>query len=189
MLPAPQALCTGSVTTLALVCPDDTGGNTVNKTKNLKPVSDLSLSTMHLVEQTAPVCLDAVRVTTTPSSPQGGAPSPFDRNFGTKISARAMQWISTKLKEARGTGAGCGARSLLRGRVGALGPLLACPLQGEPARPCPGHLTRTASLRERGSFVLMGPSHSLLDPVLCVCCLTTFMLCFVYFTLEDLEVF
>nr|KAF6432080.1 phosphofructokinase, platelet [Rousettus aegyptiacus] len=35
---------------------------------------------------------------------QGGAPSPFDRNFGTKISARAMQWISTKLKEARGTG-------------------------------------------------------------------------------------
>uniref|UniRef100_A0A452UQV6 6-phosphofructokinase n=1 Tax=Ursus maritimus TaxID=29073 RepID=A0A452UQV6_URSMA len=33
---------------------------------------------------------------------QGGAPSPFDRNFGTKISARAMQWISTKLKEASG---------------------------------------------------------------------------------------
>ncbi|XP_058525520.1 ATP-dependent 6-phosphofructokinase, platelet type isoform X2 [Ochotona princeps] len=35
---------------------------------------------------------------------QGGAPSPFDRNFGTKISARAMQWISTKLKEAPGKG-------------------------------------------------------------------------------------
>uniref|UniRef100_A0A452UQ17 6-phosphofructokinase n=1 Tax=Ursus maritimus TaxID=29073 RepID=A0A452UQ17_URSMA len=35
---------------------------------------------------------------------QGGAPSPFDRNFGTKISARAMQWISTKLKEASGKG-------------------------------------------------------------------------------------
>ncbi|XP_027970484.1 ATP-dependent 6-phosphofructokinase, platelet type isoform X5 [Eumetopias jubatus] len=35
---------------------------------------------------------------------QGGAPSPFDRNFGTKISARAMQWISTKLKEALGKG-------------------------------------------------------------------------------------
>ncbi|VFV21125.1 6-phosphofructokinase type c-like [Lynx pardinus] len=35
---------------------------------------------------------------------QGGAPSPFDRNFGTKISARATQWISTKLKEARGKG-------------------------------------------------------------------------------------
>ncbi|TKC33752.1 hypothetical protein EI555_021082, partial [Monodon monoceros] len=35
---------------------------------------------------------------------QGGAPSPFDRNFGTKISARAMQWISTKLKEPAGRG-------------------------------------------------------------------------------------
>uniref|UniRef100_A0A8C9JBH5 Phosphofructokinase, platelet n=1 Tax=Panthera tigris altaica TaxID=74533 RepID=A0A8C9JBH5_PANTA len=34
----------------------------------------------------------------------GGAPSPFDRNFGTKISARAMQWLSTKLKEAQGKG-------------------------------------------------------------------------------------
>lgn len=31
--------------------------------------------------------------------PQGGAPSPFDRNFGTKISAKAMQWISKKLNE------------------------------------------------------------------------------------------
>ncbi|NXO07209.1 PFKAP protein, partial [Oriolus oriolus] len=30
---------------------------------------------------------------------QGGAPSPFDRNFGTKISAKAMQWISKKLQE------------------------------------------------------------------------------------------
>ncbi|XP_054027233.1 ATP-dependent 6-phosphofructokinase, platelet type isoform X1 [Melanerpes formicivorus] len=30
---------------------------------------------------------------------QGGAPSPFDRNFGTKISAKAMQWISKKLRE------------------------------------------------------------------------------------------
>ncbi|XP_030623092.1 ATP-dependent 6-phosphofructokinase, platelet type isoform X5 [Chanos chanos] len=30
---------------------------------------------------------------------QGGAPSPFDRNFGTKISAKAMQWISKKLNE------------------------------------------------------------------------------------------
>ncbi|NXU10788.1 PFKAP protein, partial [Pardalotus punctatus] len=30
---------------------------------------------------------------------QGGAPSPFDRNFGTKISAKAMQWISRKLQE------------------------------------------------------------------------------------------
>uniref|UniRef100_A0A8B9HF26 Phosphofructokinase, platelet b n=1 Tax=Astyanax mexicanus TaxID=7994 RepID=A0A8B9HF26_ASTMX len=30
---------------------------------------------------------------------QGGAPSPFDRNFGTKIAAKAIQWISKKLKE------------------------------------------------------------------------------------------
>ncbi|XP_062235490.1 ATP-dependent 6-phosphofructokinase, platelet type isoform X4 [Platichthys flesus] len=30
---------------------------------------------------------------------QGGAPSPFDRNFGTKISAKAMQWITKKLVE------------------------------------------------------------------------------------------
>ncbi|KAB0383488.1 hypothetical protein FD755_005405 [Muntiacus reevesi] len=35
---------------------------------------------------------------------QGGAPSPFDRNFGTKISARAMQWISSKLRESAGKG-------------------------------------------------------------------------------------
>ncbi|XP_075870955.1 ATP-dependent 6-phosphofructokinase, platelet type-like isoform X6 [Nelusetta ayraudi] len=30
---------------------------------------------------------------------QGGAPSPFDRNFGTKISAKAMQWVTKKLSE------------------------------------------------------------------------------------------
>ncbi|CAL8347216.1 unnamed protein product [Merluccius merluccius] len=30
---------------------------------------------------------------------QGGAPSPFDRNFGTKVAAKAMQWITTKLKD------------------------------------------------------------------------------------------
>ncbi|XP_028831782.1 ATP-dependent 6-phosphofructokinase, platelet type isoform X4 [Denticeps clupeoides] len=30
---------------------------------------------------------------------QGGAPSPFDRNFGTKIAAKAMQWISKRLRE------------------------------------------------------------------------------------------
>uniref|UniRef100_H3BVQ3 ATP-dependent 6-phosphofructokinase n=1 Tax=Tetraodon nigroviridis TaxID=99883 RepID=H3BVQ3_TETNG len=30
---------------------------------------------------------------------QGGAPSPFDRNFGTKISAKAMQWVTRKLGE------------------------------------------------------------------------------------------
>ncbi|XP_023557100.1 ATP-dependent 6-phosphofructokinase, platelet type isoform X1 [Octodon degus] len=35
---------------------------------------------------------------------QGGAPSPFDRNFGTKISARAMEWITAKLKESHSKG-------------------------------------------------------------------------------------
>ncbi|KAJ3595580.1 hypothetical protein NHX12_004883 [Muraenolepis orangiensis] len=29
----------------------------------------------------------------------GGAPSPFDRTFGTKVAAKAMQWITSKLKE------------------------------------------------------------------------------------------
>uniref|UniRef100_A0A3B3CFI0 ATP-dependent 6-phosphofructokinase n=1 Tax=Oryzias melastigma TaxID=30732 RepID=A0A3B3CFI0_ORYME len=31
---------------------------------------------------------------------QGGAPSPFDRNFGTKVAAKAMQWITRMLKES-----------------------------------------------------------------------------------------
>uniref|UniRef100_A0A8C2ZNY0 Phosphofructokinase, platelet n=1 Tax=Cyclopterus lumpus TaxID=8103 RepID=A0A8C2ZNY0_CYCLU len=31
---------------------------------------------------------------------QGGAPSPFDRNFGTKIAAKAIQWITKTLKES-----------------------------------------------------------------------------------------
>uniref|UniRef100_A0AAQ5Y6U4 Phosphofructokinase domain-containing protein n=1 Tax=Amphiprion ocellaris TaxID=80972 RepID=A0AAQ5Y6U4_AMPOC len=30
---------------------------------------------------------------------QGGAPSPFDRNYGTKLGVRAIQWISKKLTE------------------------------------------------------------------------------------------
>ncbi|KAM9552491.1 ATP-dependent 6-phosphofructokinase, platelet type isoform 5-T5 [Salvelinus alpinus] len=30
---------------------------------------------------------------------QGGAPSPFDRNFGTKISAKAMLWLTKKMNE------------------------------------------------------------------------------------------
>uniref|UniRef100_UPI00358FE9A4 ATP-dependent 6-phosphofructokinase, platelet type-like isoform X1 n=1 Tax=Myxine glutinosa TaxID=7769 RepID=UPI00358FE9A4 len=30
---------------------------------------------------------------------QGGAPSPFDRNFGTKIAAKAVHWLSKKMKE------------------------------------------------------------------------------------------
>ncbi|XP_056593766.1 ATP-dependent 6-phosphofructokinase, platelet type isoform X1 [Triplophysa dalaica] len=31
---------------------------------------------------------------------QGGSPSPFDRNFGTKIAAKAMQWITKKLTDS-----------------------------------------------------------------------------------------
>ncbi|XP_054483222.1 ATP-dependent 6-phosphofructokinase, platelet type-like isoform X3 [Anoplopoma fimbria] len=31
---------------------------------------------------------------------QGGAPSPFDRNFGTKVAAKAIQWITRTLKES-----------------------------------------------------------------------------------------
>uniref|UniRef100_A0A803TSA0 ATP-dependent 6-phosphofructokinase n=1 Tax=Anolis carolinensis TaxID=28377 RepID=A0A803TSA0_ANOCA len=37
---------------------------------------------------------------------QGGAPSPFDRNFGTKISAKAVLWLSKKLKESYRRGEG-----------------------------------------------------------------------------------
>uniref|UniRef100_A0AAY4ANW4 ATP-dependent 6-phosphofructokinase n=1 Tax=Denticeps clupeoides TaxID=299321 RepID=A0AAY4ANW4_9TELE len=37
---------------------------------------------------------------------QGGAPSPFDRNFGTKIAAKAMQWISKRLREFYREGVG-----------------------------------------------------------------------------------
>lgn len=38
---------------------------------------------------------------------QGGAPSPFDRNFGTKISAKAMQWVTRKLGETFRQGEFC----------------------------------------------------------------------------------
>ncbi|XP_038573218.1 ATP-dependent 6-phosphofructokinase, platelet type-like isoform X1 [Micropterus salmoides] len=31
---------------------------------------------------------------------QGGAPSPFDRNFGTKVAAKAIQWITRTLKDS-----------------------------------------------------------------------------------------
>uniref|UniRef100_A0A8C0LZS5 6-phosphofructokinase n=1 Tax=Canis lupus familiaris TaxID=9615 RepID=A0A8C0LZS5_CANLF len=58
---------------------------------------------------------------------QGGAPSPFDRNFGTKISARAMQWISMKLKESPGKGAGpCGAVRRVEGPLVGTHPALGC---------------------------------------------------------------
>ncbi|XP_008333043.1 ATP-dependent 6-phosphofructokinase, platelet type-like [Cynoglossus semilaevis] len=31
---------------------------------------------------------------------QGGAPSPFDRNFGSKVAAKSMQWITQSLQES-----------------------------------------------------------------------------------------
>ncbi|XP_029314824.1 ATP-dependent 6-phosphofructokinase, liver type [Cottoperca gobio] len=48
---------------------------------------------------------------------QGGAPSPFDRNFGTKLGVRAIQWISKKLTE-----------NFRQGRVFANSPETACVL-------------------------------------------------------------
>ncbi|XP_040295281.1 ATP-dependent 6-phosphofructokinase, liver type [Bufo bufo] len=46
---------------------------------------------------------------------QGGAPTPFDRNYGTKLGVKAMVWISEKLRE-----------SYRRGRVFANSPDTAC---------------------------------------------------------------
>uniref|UniRef100_A0A7N8WXS3 Phosphofructokinase, liver a n=1 Tax=Mastacembelus armatus TaxID=205130 RepID=A0A7N8WXS3_9TELE len=48
---------------------------------------------------------------------QGGVPSPFDRNFGTKLGVRAIQWISEKLTE-----------NYRQGRVFANSPNTACVL-------------------------------------------------------------
>ncbi|XP_029309027.1 LOW QUALITY PROTEIN: ATP-dependent 6-phosphofructokinase, platelet type-like [Cottoperca gobio] len=43
---------------------------------------------------------------------QGGAPSPFDRNFGTKVAAKAIQWITRTLKDSYKESGAC-----LAGRV------------------------------------------------------------------------
>lgn len=48
---------------------------------------------------------------------QGGAPSPFDRNFGTKLGMRAIEWISARLTE-----------NYRQGRVFANSPETACVL-------------------------------------------------------------
>ncbi|XP_061926025.1 ATP-dependent 6-phosphofructokinase, liver type [Entelurus aequoreus] len=48
---------------------------------------------------------------------QGGAPSPFDRNYGTKLGVKAIQWISEKLTE-----------NFRQGRVFANSPDSACVL-------------------------------------------------------------
>ncbi|XP_027489606.1 ATP-dependent 6-phosphofructokinase, muscle type-like [Corapipo altera] len=37
---------------------------------------------------------------------QGGSPTPFDRNFGTKMGAKAVAWITGKIKECSRHG-GC----------------------------------------------------------------------------------
>jgi 6-phosphofructokinase 1 len=37
---------------------------------------------------------------------QGGSPSPFDRNMGTKMAAKAVEWLIAQLKEAPRTGDG-----------------------------------------------------------------------------------
>lgn len=56
-----------------------------------------------ITDETQQSCFD--KLTQNSIFAQGGAPSPFDRNFGTKISAKAMQWISKKLKETYRKGA------------------------------------------------------------------------------------
>ncbi|KAF3694945.1 ATP-dependent 6-phosphofructokinase, liver type [Channa argus] len=48
---------------------------------------------------------------------QGGVPSPFDRNFGTKLGVRAIQWLSEKMTE-----------NFRQGRVFATSPDTACVL-------------------------------------------------------------
>uniref|UniRef100_A0A4X2K7E7 6-phosphofructokinase n=1 Tax=Vombatus ursinus TaxID=29139 RepID=A0A4X2K7E7_VOMUR len=48
---------------------------------------------------------------------QGGSPTPFDRNFATKMGAKAMTWMSTKIQE-----------SIRNGRVFANSPESACVL-------------------------------------------------------------
>lgn len=32
---------------------------------------------------------------------QGGSPTPFDRNLGTKMGAKSMEWMTRKIKESR----------------------------------------------------------------------------------------
>ena len=38
---------------------------------------------------------------------QGGTPTPFDRNFGTKMGAKAVAWITGKIKECSRHGGCC----------------------------------------------------------------------------------
>jgi len=35
---------------------------------------------------------------------QGGSPTPFDRNLGTKMGAKAVEWFSDQLRQCTGPG-------------------------------------------------------------------------------------
>lgn len=37
---------------------------------------------------------------------QGGVPTPFDRNFGTKMGVKAVLWLTQKMKETYRQGKG-----------------------------------------------------------------------------------
>lgn len=45
---------------------------------------------------------------------QGGSPTPFDRNFGTKMGAKAVAWITGKIKECSRHGGCCQRRDSQR---------------------------------------------------------------------------
>lgn len=48
-------------------------------------------------------------------SVQGGSPTPFDRNFATKMGAKAMNWMSGKIKESYRNGRWHGVDAPSRG--------------------------------------------------------------------------
>ncbi|KFV97324.1 6-phosphofructokinase, muscle type, partial [Fulmarus glacialis] len=68
---------------------------------------------------------------------QGGTPTPFDRNFGTKMGAKAVAWITGKIKECSRHG-GC--------HTGTEGGSLPC-LQSPP--PFPTAKSKLLSLSQR----------------------------------------
>ncbi|KAI4893009.1 hypothetical protein NFI96_027335 [Prochilodus magdalenae] len=57
---------------------------------------------------------------------QGGAPSPFDRNFGTKLGVRAVQWLTEKMTDTFRQGALKAVTFSRAGRVFANSPDTAC---------------------------------------------------------------
>ncbi|XP_027560673.1 ATP-dependent 6-phosphofructokinase, muscle type-like [Neopelma chrysocephalum] len=66
---------------------------------------------------------------------QGGTPTPFDRNFGTKMGAKAVAWITGKIKECSRHG-GCPPRGSLKDLGGGEGFPLFPTAKGSP-RPFP----------------------------------------------------